>query len=82
MLMSIRDVHVSTETWRFHCVTCSHQWDQDFEARHSDGPAGSSIAWSLDGVASQPPWVDRTCPECRSVQVRALPPDTPIPRPR
>ncbi|WP_157407984.1 hypothetical protein [Actinomadura atramentaria] len=80
--MSIRDVNVSTEIWRFHCVACRRGWDREFEARRVEGTGGSHVSWSLDGVASQPPWVEPTCPGCGSVQVRALPPDTPIPRPR
>ncbi|GLZ14154.1 hypothetical protein Acsp04_43890 [Actinomadura sp. NBRC 104425] len=69
-----------TEKWRFHCLHCMRVWEALYEARHADG--GHAVAWRLDGVAAQPPWIDPVCQNCTSLRVKVLPAGPIVPRQR
>lgn len=67
--MRVRDVHMLTEKWHFHCLRCLRGWADLYEARY----AGAAVAWSLSGMPAQPPWADRACPGCGSLAVKMFP---------
>ncbi|MFC7731220.1 hypothetical protein [Actinomadura keratinilytica] len=72
-----------TEKWRFHCLHCLRVWEALYEARHAGGGhGGHAVAWRLDGVAAQPPWIDPVCQNCTSLRVKVLPAGPIVPRQR
>jgi len=81
--MRTREIHVLAETWRFYCLDCLTPYQAMYEAWHADdGHGGDSVAWRRDGMASQPPWTEPSCPDCLGLHVKVLPAGSFVPQQR
>jgi hypothetical protein len=83
----MRESMISRETWKYECLGCLHEWQEDYEVgRSSDGHGGEVVVYNHLGHRCTSPWAEPVCPSCGAYDVKLLPTGwavvTPIPRQR
>jgi hypothetical protein len=78
---------ISRETWKYECLACLHEWQEDYEVgRSSDGHGGAVVVYRHLGHRCTSPWTEPVCPSCGGYDVKPLPTGwrvvAPIPRRR
>src|SRR5690349_20521311 len=78
---------VSHETWTYECLTCLHEWQEEFEVgRCADGHGGDAVTYRRMGHRCVCPWAELFCPSCGGYDVKILPAGwvrvAPLPRQR
>jgi hypothetical protein len=65
---------ISRETWKYECLGCLHEWQEDFEVgRSSDGHGGEVVVYRHFGQRCTSPWAEPVCPSCGGYDVKLLP---------
>jgi hypothetical protein len=65
---------ISRETWKYECLGCVHEWEEEFEVgRSSDGHGGETVVYSRKGHRCTSPWTELFCPSCGGYDVKTLP---------
>lgn len=65
---------ISRETWKYECLGCLHEWQQEYEVRRSlDGHGGETVVYSRTGLRCVSPWAEPCCPSCDGYNVKILP---------
>jgi hypothetical protein len=62
------------ESWLYNCAHCMTVWQEDYEVRcNDDGHGHESVIYFRDGQRCVTPWVDHSCPTCKSCAVKSRP---------
>jgi hypothetical protein len=62
------------ETWKYECLGCLHEWQEEFEVRRSlDGHGGETVAYGRMGQPCISPWAELCCPSCGGYNVKTFP---------
>jgi hypothetical protein len=65
---------ISREMWKYECLGCLHEWQEEFEVgRSSDGHGGDVVVYSRMGQRCISPWAELFCPRCGGYDVKTLP---------
>ena len=65
---------ISRETWKYECLGCLYEWEEEFEVgRSSDGHGGDVVVYSRMGQRCISPWAELCCPRCGGYDVKTLP---------